>query len=96
MSSYGFQAIVPERGNGNMGTERAAALVDMLDGTGVDATSSTLLDDMIAAKEDFPTISAWLDNLPGFSSGNREKAAEQLGYLTMQISAVLRHHEDRQ
>ncbi|MFV0294573.1 MAG: hypothetical protein ACK5JT_00435 [Hyphomicrobiaceae bacterium] len=96
MSNHEFKAIVPQAGNGNMWTDRAVSLVEMLEGTSVDATSTTLLDDMIAAKDDFPDISVWLDNLPGFSSGNREKAAEQLGYLTMQISSVLRDHEDSQ
>lgn len=71
-----------------MWSDRAIALIQVLDGTDVDPTSPTLLDDMIAAQASQPAVAVWLDNLPGLSSGDRAKAEEQMGYLQMQITAV--------
>lgn len=82
-------ALAPAEGQYDMWADRAISLVEALDGTGVEPTSDTLLDDMIAIKEDNPAVAAFLDTLPGLSGGNREKADEQLGYCTMQIRAAL-------
>lgn len=82
-------ALAPAEGQYDMWADRAISLVEALDGTGVEPTSDTLLDDMIAIKEDHPAVAAFLDTLPGLSGDNREKADEQLGYCTMQIRAAL-------
>ena len=74
----------------SMWEERAASLLEALNGTEVDPLSNTLLDDLIAVRHDHPKISAFIDGLPGLSSGNRDKAEEQLGYMTMQFSRLQR------
>lgn len=81
-------ALAPAVEQYDMWADRAISLVEALDGTGVEPTSDTLLDDMIAIKEDHPAVAAFLDTLPGMSGGNRAKAEEQLGYCTMQIRAA--------
>lgn len=87
MTNDEMKAAILQR-SGGMWADRAVSLIDVLDNTGIDPTSSTLLDEMIAAKSDHPKVATWLDNLPGMANGNRAKAEEQLGYLTMQINAV--------
>lgn len=70
-----------------MWAQRTATLLDALDGTGVDLTSDTLVDDVIAAGQDHPKISQFLVNLPGYPS-DPAQAVEQLGYLASMAASA--------
>ena len=58
----------------------AAALLDALDGTGVDLTSDTLVDDVLAAGEGHQKVSQFLVGLPGYPNDPAE-AIRQLEQL---------------
>ena len=88
MNTEQLKVALLARGADDMWTQRAVMLLEALDGTGVSPSSPSLLADMIAAKEGRPAIEAFLDSLPGVSSGHHDAAQEHLGFLTMQINAV--------
>ena len=67
--------------------QRTAGLLDALDGTGVDLTSDTLVDDVIAAGNEHQKVSQFLVSLPGYPSDPAE-AIRQLEHLADMTSAA--------
>lgn len=67
--------------------QRSAAFSVALDGTGVDLTSDTLVDDVLAVAEDHQKVSQFLVGLPGYPSDPAE-AIRQLEQLADMATAA--------
>lgn len=86
MTNEGQKSAPTPAGEQNeMWTGRAISLFEALEGTGIEPTSATVLDEMIAVEDRYPAVAAFLNTLPGRSNGNRAKAEEHLEYCTMQL-----------
>lgn len=69
---------------------RALLLVEVLEGTSIEPTQpvSGLLNAMTDVQDEHPQVKKFLNDLPGYSQGDRELAEKMLGFLTIQIAAV--------
>lgn len=70
---------------------RAVELLEALEGAGI-SVSEASLDRMVAARDRDPKLARYLETLPGTSAGNTAAAENHIGFLSMQISRILRSH----
>lgn len=69
--------------------ERAVALVEALDGTGIDPASPTLLLDMLNAKAEFPAVAGYLDGVQAMKDGDLERVKSHLHEMTAPVRDLL-------